>query len=133
MGPQLADLIASGDVKLEIRHYPLRAESIWAVEAVECAGDQGYWWAMHGKILENQAKGVSTNLMKQYAKELGLDTKAFDQCIDSDKYVPFAKEQKQAAADQGISGTPTFLVNAKPVQLKAWNDVVDAAKKELSR
>lgn len=134
MGPQLADLIATGDVKLEMVHFPLRTESIWAVEAVECAGEQGFWWAMHSRILENQKRGVSTKLMKEYAAEMGLDTKAFNQCMDSDKYVKYAKEQGEAAAKKGVNGTPTFMLNGQFLQLKqSFNEVAEAVKKELSK
>lgn len=133
MGPQLADLAAQGQIKYESIHFPLRTESTWAVEAVECAGEQGYWWAMHGHILENQAKGVSTSLMKDYAKQMGLDTAAFNKCMDSDKYVSLAKESRTAGEKAGVQGTPTFLLNGKPLNISAFPDVVTAIKKELSK
>lgn len=116
-----------------MRHFPLRNESTWAVEAVECAGEQGYWWAMHDYILENQAKGVSTKLMKDYARELGLDTKAFDQCIDSDKYVQVAKDERAAGEKLGVAGTPTFFLNGRPLPISDWGDVLAAVNKELSK
>lgn len=131
--PQLADLIAKGELKVEMRHFPLKNESIWAVEAVECAGEQGYWWAMHGHILENQAKGVSTKLMKEYAKELGLDTAAFNKCIDSDKYVTYAKDERAAGEKMNIRGTPTFFLNGRPLEIKTFDDIVTSVKKELSK
>lgn len=133
MGPQLADLAAQGQIKYEIAHFPLRTESVWAVEAVECAGEQGYWWAMHGHILENQAKGVSTSLMKEYAKQMGLDTAAFNKCMDSDKYVSFAKEARTAGDKLGVPGTPTFLLNGKPLNIAAFDEILTAVKKELNK
>lgn len=133
MTSQLAELIAKGDVKLEMRHFPLRPESTWAVEAVECAGEQGFWWAMHDHILSNQARGVSTQLMKDYARDLGLDSKAFNQCIDSDRYVKVAKEERAAGDKLGVPGTPTFFVNGRQLELQNWSDILDAVNKELSK
>lgn len=131
MGPQLADLIAEGKVQWEIRHFPLRPQSVWGVEATECAGEQGYWWAMHHEIFANQAKGLSTKLTKEYARTLGLDTRAFDQCVDDDRYVAYAKEREAEAVRAGLAGTPFFLVNNKP--LGDYRQVVDAVKKELNQ
>lgn len=131
MGPQLADLAAQGNVKLEVRHFPLQPASVWAVEAVECAGEQGYWWAMHGQILSNQRLGVSTQKMKEHAATLGLDTRAFNQCMDSDKYVQYAKDQRAEGEKLGVPGTPLFLVNGMPAP--SADQVVEMVKKELSK
>lgn len=133
MTSQLAELIAKGSVKVEMLHFPLRPESVWAVEAVECAGEQGFWWAMHDKILQNQSNGVTTQRMKDYAKEMGLDTKAFNQCIDSDRYVQTAKDGRAAGDKLGVQGTPTFFVNGRQLQLQTWNDILAAVNKELSK
>lgn len=131
MGPQLAELIAQGSVKLEMRHFPLQQASLSAVEAVECAGEQGYWWAMHDRILSNQGRGVSPSVIHEHAKALGLDTTAFNQCMDSDKYVSFALEKRSEGDKAGVPGTPFFLVNGQPVA--SYNQVIAAVKKELTQ
>lgn len=130
MGPQLAELIKQGSVRLELRHFPLRPESVWGVEAAECAGEQGYWWAMHDQIFANQARGLSTQITIEHARALGLDTKAFEQCVTKDKYVAFAKQKATEADKAGVPGTPFFLVNGKVVT--NYNQVIDAVKKELN-
>lgn len=133
MGPQLADWIARGDVKWEIRHFPLRPETLFAIEAVECAGEQGYWWAMHDQILTNQAKGTATKLMKQYASQMGLDTKAFNQCMDDDRYIAYAKEERAAGDQIGVPGTPSFQLNGQPLSIQSFDDIIKAIEKEMSK
>ncbi len=128
VAPQLAALVESGQVRVEYKQFPLNnTTSIWAVEAVECAADQGMWYAMHLHIFANQGKQqVSTNLTKQFAKDLGLDTQAFNQCVDDDKYVSAARGFQSEAQKRGITGTPAFFLNGKAIDLgtlKGWDDI----------
>ena len=145
MGPQLADLAASGDVRFEVHYYPIFQATGRAIVAVECAGDQGYWWAMHDRILEDQIEGIRAQktveeldgLLNRYAADLGLDTAAFAQCLASDEkadeLLPRVIEQYEAGQDLGITGTPTFVLNGKPLPIKAWDDVTEAVREELNR
>lgn len=145
MGPQLADLAASGDVRFEVHYYPIFQATGRAIVAVECAGDQGYWWAMHDRILEDQIEGIRAQktveeldgLLNRYAADLGLDTAAFAQCLASDEkadeLLPRVIEQYEAGQDLGITGTPTFVLNGKPLSIKAWDDVTEAVREELNR
>ena len=119
----MADLAASGDVRFEVHYYPIFQATGRAIVAVECAGDQGYWWAMHDRILEDQIEGIRAQktveeldgLLNRYAADLGLDTAAFAQCLASDEkadeLLPRVIEQYEAGQDLGITGTPTFVLN----------------------
>jgi protein-disulfide isomerase len=129
--PQLADLAASGEIKFEVRHYPFgREEAFLAVEAVECAGDQGYWWAMHDALMLN---GADPAKLEEYARAMGLDVAAFSTCVNEGTYESLAQEQAQSAQAEGIKGTPTFLINGRQLELTAWDDVMKAVNKELNR
>lgn len=133
----MAGMIESGNVKLEVRHFPLQKPSLDAIKAVECAGDQGFWWAMHEQILVNQSKGVSASLMTQHANDLGLNVAAFNQCMTSqvtaDKHIEHALTQADNGIRLGVQGTPTFLVNGKLLHLQSFDDVATAVKRELSK
>jgi thiol-disulfide isomerase/thioredoxin len=64
------------------------------------------FWEMHDKVFANQQK-MAVDDLKAYAKELGLDSAAFDACLDSGKK---AEEWKADTADgekYGVSGTPS--------------------------
>jgi protein-disulfide isomerase len=114
----LAALIATGDVSFTFLDavIPSHAEySQPAAEAVNCAGDQDKYWAMHGVLLANQKNFTKTQL-KDYAKQLGLDTNAFNQCLDSGKY----RKQVQNSTNEAfkkIEGTPTFFINGQQQDL----------------
>lgn len=97
----------------------LGPESTWSAEAAECAADQEKFWEYHDKLYdsqsgENQGAFNKENL-KKFAQEIGLDTQAFNECLDSGKYMALIQEDTQAASSLGVKSTPTFLINGQPV------------------
>lgn len=95
----------------------LGQESNWAAEASYCADEQGKFWPYHDKLYENQSGegggAFSKDNLKRYASELGLNTSAFNSCLDSNKYVDQVRRDNDAAGQSGIRGTPTFLINGR--------------------
>jgi len=63
---------------------------------------------------ENQGTFSKDNL-KKLAANLGLDTGAFDQCLDSGKYTKLVQSDTQIAQQIGVQSTPSFLVNGTPL------------------
>lgn len=111
--PQIIEnYIDTGKAKLVYRDYPLsfHPNANKAAEAAECADEQGKFWEMHDKIFENQGS-LSTANFKAWAADLGLDTDAFNSCLDNgDMADEVAKDLSDGQA-AGVSGTPTFFVN----------------------
>jgi protein-disulfide isomerase len=46
---------------------------------------------------------------------MGLDTQAFNTCLDSGKYTQLVTNQTDLAHQLGVQSTPTFAVNGQPV------------------
>ena len=63
---------------------------------------------------ENRGAFSKENL-KRFADELGLDTEAFNECLDSGKYAELVQSQTASGQQIGVKSTPTFLVNGQPV------------------
>ncbi len=112
----------------------LGEESQWAAEASECAADQGRFWEYHDLLYarqkgENQGAFRKENL-KQFATELGLDAQAFDACLEGGKYTSRVKADTAFARSLGISGTPAFLINGRPLlgaqPFEAFRAVIEA-------
>ena len=59
---------------------------------------------------ENQGAFSKDNL-KKFAEELKLDTKTFNECLDSGKYTDLVKTQTAMAQNLGVSSTPAFAIN----------------------
>jgi protein-disulfide isomerase len=119
--PQINEAyIKSGKVRLGYWNFAfLGDESIWAAESAECAADQDKFWEYHDKLYASQSgenKGAfNKENLKKFAEELGLDTKLFNECLDSGKYTSLIKEDTSTSSALGVQSTPTFLVNGQSV------------------
>src|SRR3989344_4635942 len=110
------DYVETGKVKIIYRDFPLsfHPEAQKAAEAAECAKDQGKFWEMHDKLFENQ-QTLSLSNYKAWAKELGLDSAKFNQCLDSGSKAAEVANDQQDGAAAGVGGTPSFFINGKLV------------------
>jgi len=123
--PQLLKLfVDTGKVRFVARNYPLNTIHNNAQKAAEtsvCAGRQGKFWEMHDKLFASQAEwsaeGVDgIGFFKKYAQDLGLDTKAFNQCLDGGEAAIDVQADLMAGQAAGVRATPTLFVNDLPIQ-----------------
>ncbi len=105
-----------GKVRLVYKHFPLgfHSNAQKAAEASECASEQGKFWEYHDKLFENLAtSGYSLVNFKQWAKDLGLNSKKFDDCLDSGKFAQKVQADFQEGSQKGVNGTPATFVNGQ--------------------
>lgn len=95
-----------------VRHdYAVQSElSRPAALAARCAGDQGKYWQYHD-VLSARFPALEVSDLKKYATKMGLDTAAFNQCLDSQKFFEQVAGGLKNGMDHGIFATPEFLVN----------------------
>ena len=105
-----------GKVRLVIKNYPYKYRdfSHIAAEASLAAGDQGKYWEMHDLLIKNSPKLDRNNLIK-YAKEIGIDVKAFTESLDKMKHAARIEKDKKLALDLDLYNTPTFFINGRMV------------------
>jgi len=101
-------------IKVYFREFPLPIHQnvLIAAEAAECANEQGRFWEMHDTLFANQ-NALETDNLKQFAKDLGLDTEKFNECIDSKNTTSIIQSDIAVGTDYGVQGTPTFFINGK--------------------
>jgi len=93
------------------RDFPvITAQSPKAAEAGQCAFDQDKFWEYHDYIYE-KGGGIGVADLKAYAREVGLDSEQFDQCLDSGKNKAKVDESFQQGIKLGFPGAPVFIVN----------------------
>ena len=121
MQPVFAQLMeAYGDrVKFAFRQFPLTSihpQAFKAAEGALCADAQGKFWEMHDTLFAHQRE-LGVDQIKERARELGLDTEAFDTCLDSGANRQRVQADLQAGQKAGVTGTPTIFVNGRQVTL----------------
>jgi len=131
------DYIKTGKATIEYRDFAWKTattESQDAAEASDCALDQGKFWQYHDTLFENQHgedQGAFTrDRLKQIAKDIGLDTSKFNQCLDSNKHTQDVANQTNQAIADGFPGTPGFLVNGQKISYSGYASLktaIDAA------
>jgi len=91
--------------------------TLQAAEGAYCAADQNAFWPFHDMIFANQVilfqnrnVDISRTLV-QFAEILEMDPDQFETCLTERKYKELAVQDEISAAQQGIDGTPTFIVN----------------------
>jgi protein-disulfide isomerase len=111
------DLLTRYDGKIKIVHrdYPidqLHPGASKAHLAGRCANEQGKFWAYHDKVYENSPRG-NPDQLKAYAKDVGLDVAAFEQCFNSAKYQAAVQKDIEEGTRNGVTGTPAFFINGR--------------------
>lgn len=130
------EYVRQGKVLLMFRHFAfLGEESRWAAE---CANEQGRFWDYHDKLfLEQSGENVGTfrkENLKRFAAELGLNTKQFNQCLDSGKYSTKVQEETLEGRRRGVRGTPSVFVNGKLLERGLdYPSIREAIEAELKR
>ena len=133
----IENYVKTGQVYYEYRSFGdfLGLESATAAEAAYCAGDQGQFWAYHDIIFLNwtgEGEGdFSQARLDAYAEALGLDVKAFSDCLENGKYQYEVEEDVTNANADGIHATPSFLINGELVEgalpYSVFEDKIEAA------
>jgi protein-disulfide isomerase len=102
----------AGKITYAFFDYPLafHQKARKAHEAARCAGEQGKYPEYGKKLFENQRK-LGVDDLKKYAGDLGLDTEAFNACLDSGKASASVQKSFDKGSRSGVSGTPAFFVN----------------------
>ena len=138
MKPQLiSDYVESGKVRFEFHDYAFRGpEAVLAAEAAACADDQGAYWRYHDTLYLNQngPNSFTNARLKQMAALLGLDTAAFNQCLDRGEKKAGVEASLAEGQAQGIDSTPTILINGTEIaQWHDFNAVKQAIDAELAK
>ncbi|MCU0822038.1 MAG: DsbA family protein [Spirochaetes bacterium] len=97
------------DLRIVYKHFNRGDMDELPAQAVECAGEQGKFWEMYNRIFD---KGVRVD-PKAYAKELGLNSGKFNDCVSTGRYKSKAEKDTNDGAVLGVRGTPSFILNDK--------------------
>lgn len=118
--PAIKDLLKSNPdkIRLVLRYMPLHPNSISASLALEAAQEQGRYWDLLDVMFERQPDWANHHepkpeLVRTYAREIGLDMKRFDLSVQKEEYKSKILQDKKDGETLGVRATPTFFVNGR--------------------
>ena len=111
--------------------HSLHPQAGKAAEAAQCAYEQDSFWEYHDTLFEKQNDWASGGVprFKKYAEDLGLDTDAFNECLDTGRYTSEVGIDLKDGMFFGVSGTPTFFINGRKLSgsqpFSAFKTIID--------
>jgi protein-disulfide isomerase len=107
--------VRTGKVKLDFRGLQfLGNDSDQALRAVLAAAEQGKAWQMIDLLYANQGEEnsgwVTDVLIDELAEKAGLDVEQLHADMESEAVSAEIEALAKEAADRGVGGTPTFMV-----------------------
>jgi protein-disulfide isomerase len=136
---------ATGKIRYEYRHFPFlddrssTKESDQAANASMCANEQGKFWEYHDYLFanwdgENQGAFNDKRLVA-FAEALGLDTAAFNDCFQENRYKDDIAKDLADGDQAGVQGTPSVFVNEtnlKPGFIPSYEEIAQAIDAALA-
>jgi protein-disulfide isomerase len=113
------EYINTGKVRLVYRSMGrwIGPESVEAIEAAYCAGDQDAFWPYHDILFANltgeNVGAFSDQRLQNFARQVRLDVEDFNACRSSDKYLDLVNQDRTDGEALGVQGTPAFFINGK--------------------
>ncbi|MFJ6502678.1 DsbA family protein [Streptomyces sp. NBC_01281] len=125
--PTIHELVDAGQLKVEYHLVTLidgnmgGSGSRQAANAAACAQDAGKFSAYHDVLYENQPQETedtfadNAKLIELAGKVDGLDTPAFQKCVNDGTHDSWVTKSNAAFQGSGFNGTPTVLLGGKNI------------------
>lgn len=91
---------------------PMHKDAPLAHLASMAAHEQGKFWEYHDKLFKDTKK-LKIDDLNQYANELGLDMKRFQDAIATQRNKQQIDADQAEAKSLGATGTPAFFINGR--------------------
>jgi protein-disulfide isomerase len=134
--------VQTGDVLLVFRNLAfLGDESHWAAVASSLAADQNMFWPFHDYLFANfsgnESGGFHIDRLLEMAEAAGLDMDRFREGLKlenaRERWAEIEASSRAEAYAQGISATPTVVVNGVPLESPDFATISDAVDIELAK
>lgn len=134
---RLMPFIERGQAQLVYYDFPLggsHVHSFLAARAARCGGEQQIdgqtaYWAMHDKLYQEQPSWSPmrdvVDTFVGYAEEVGLDRRAFERCLRSDRFADVVSANRLLGERLGVRSTPTVLINNRQMEARTIQGMID--------
>lgn len=101
-----------------------------------CAAEQNKFWEYHDLLFNNQGSFDKESLL-EFAQNLNLDMPVFQECVDTERYLPGILTNIDEAAALGVEGTPTFFVQGRKIvgvrTAAEYQQAIDEIKADIEK
>ena len=109
-----------GRLRLVVRYMPFHPNSAYAASLLEGAREQGKYWELMDVFFARQHEWAGhaaprPELLAGYARDLALDMRQIGATGTSAETERRIKQDAEDGAALGVTRTPTFFVNGKPL------------------
>lgn len=129
--------VDEGLMRIEWRDFPwIGEESLRAARAARAAGAQGRFWQYNELLYGDQPDATNSGMWSDehligLAGTAGMDPERFRADMNSDQMANAVAEDFTEGQQIGVTGTPTFLINGRPLvgahPLEVFVEVIDEA------
>ena len=103
-----------------------------AAIAALAADRQGKFWEFHDLLFENY-KQPDDKKIKEIARQLNLDLKAFENDLKNPEIVAKVQRDLIDGQNAGVRGTPTIFINGRRLKNRTLQGFKALIDKELSK
>jgi protein-disulfide isomerase len=112
--------VDAGVLRIEYRDVPILGEDSYsAALGARAAAAQGAFWPFHDELFardrERNTGEFAPERLVEMAGDLGLDVERFRADLDDPATEEAVQRDLQEARELGVSSTPAFLINGRPV------------------
>ncbi|OQW35857.1 MAG: hypothetical protein A4C66_00765 [Nitrospira sp. HN-bin3] len=124
-----------GKLKLVYRDFPgpNHQQALAAAEAAQCAAEQHRFWDYHDALFNRLPSDAAWNF-PGLADTLGLSQSSFNACAQDHRYRAEVLKDLQDGLNLGVTSTPTFFINGRPLvgarPLADFQAIIDPLLKE---
>ncbi|MDH4083659.1 MAG: thioredoxin domain-containing protein [Nitrospira sp.] len=137
--PILKELLEKypGKLKLVYRDFPgpNHQHALSAAEAAQCAVEQSRFWEYHDALFASQTPEIGWKF-SALAENLGLRQSPFNACMKEHRYREEVLNDLQDGLKLGVTSTPTFFINGRPLvgarPLADFQAIIDPLLKQPS-
>jgi len=86
-----------------------------AAAAAHCAGAQGKFGAYQDRLFGAEEAPLDAEALRALAEDLDLDSEAFGQCLEEERYAEQVEEDRANGQAVGIAATPTFIIDGEMI------------------
>lgn len=109
------EFVDPGTVRWVALPYALSTATLPAAAAAMCAGEQDQYFEYAQTLFEISPREarLTPEGYQQAASTIGLDMEQFQACMDSGRNISIVNQNRDAARNAQVSGTPTFFLNGE--------------------